>query len=70
MKRNTYKSIRKPTLPASRIHEAARQRIEDSFTPDQIEEGLQEWHSDPAEDWNDGWDWDGPEERGDLEQIG
>lgn len=60
MSRKHSKHIRKPMPPATRIQEAARQRIIDSFTPDQVEEGEQEWHADPADDT---WDWAGPDER-------
>lgn len=55
MSRKHSKHIRKPMPPATRIQEAARQRIIDSFTPDQIEEGEYEWHADPADEH--GWDW-------------
>lgn len=68
MSRKHSKHIRKPMPPATRIQEAARQRIIDSFTPDQVEEGVDDyyWHPDPADN---GWGWGPPDKSGNLWEI-
>lgn len=52
------KRMPKPTV----VHQNTIQRIMDTFTPDQIQEAIEdfEWHADQADE---SWDWDAPSER-------
>lgn len=57
-KRN--KNIRKPMPPPTVAHDSWAQRAYDSFTPDQVQEGIEDWHADQADET---WDWASPYER-------
>jgi len=53
-------SFRKPMPKPTEVHKSLTDHADKSHTKEQVSEGIEQWHSDPADE---GWDWAGPSER-------
>lgn len=60
MSRKHSKHIRKPMPQPTVAHKSWTERHYEAYTQQQVNEAIEQWHADPADE---GWDWAGPDER-------